>query len=706
MRKKFASISGVIFVLLFLFLTDKPQVSASGDLISWWKLDESSGDAFDSSGNTLKLVNTNVTFSSGRIDGAASFNGSDSYFNNLGPDLANRSFSISSWLYANNLSADRVWLNIGSNSVSDQALHLRLTSTGALRFGFYFDDLDTAGNVFTAGAWHQVVYTYDATTNRRVIYVDGVQKATDIAAADFSGNSDAYLGSWATDEIWNGKIDDVKVYKRVLTSSEIADLAAGGTGPIPVQAVLEATWNEVQPAGNTDMYWTSVKTSRDGNIILMGAQNGEGLYISKDRGVTWNELEPLGLTDDTWFATGVNVDGTVIMAATYGGRVLLSRDSGSTWEDTLAAGNVDSNWVAGGMSADGRTMIAGVSSGRLYVSKDGGSTWSETQPAGNTDKSWHRAAVSSDGGVMLAGVYGGRLYRSRDKGESWVEVRPAGNTDANWNGVSLDKQGTTMLVAIDDSSSGVGKVYLSRDGGTTWTENTPEDINQQQWRVSSMSDNGQTMMVGFADGTLGRLWISQDSGQSWSEARPAGDTEKFWNAGVISGDGYTYIAGVGNSSGTRRVYIVRLSRPVQQNTETRSSSTQIAQPWACTTVSPSGIPNLFQIDAATDKAKLYFSPVVKDTDRYYISFGLKPEDMQFGTEVVSNSSGVMSYTIDHLSPRSTYYVRVRAGNGCATGEWSNEMKFTTATKGSTSGRSFYKNFPARVISAIERVVKF
>lgn len=36
--------------------------------------------------------------------------------------------------------------------MADKALHLRLTSTGALRFGFFLDDLDTADAVFSSGA--------------------------------------------------------------------------------------------------------------------------------------------------------------------------------------------------------------------------------------------------------------------------------------------------------------------------------------------------------------------------------------------------------------------------------------------------------------------------------------------------------------------------------------------------------------------------
>lgn len=80
--------------------------------------------------------------------------------------------------------------------------------------------------------------------------------------------------------------------------------------------------------------------------------------------------------------------------------------------------------------------------------------------------------------------------------------------------------------------------------------------------------------------------------------------------------------------------------------------------------------------------------------------------MRFGGEFSSNSSGVMSYTISELAPNSTYYVQVRAGNGCAAGAWGNQMKFTTTSKGTTAGKRFYKNFATQIIQSIAKLVTF
>jgi hypothetical protein len=126
----------------------------------------------------------------------------------------------------------------------------------------------------------------------------------------------------------------------------------------------------------------------------------------------------------------------------------------------------------------------------------------------------------------------------------------------------------------------------------------------------------------------------------------------------------------------------------------------------CSASVPSRAPDLFQIDTTSNKAKVYFSPVSDHTDKYYIAFGYTPGDMRFGGELVGNSTGVRSYTINSLSPNSKYYVRIRAGNGCATGGWSNEMKFTTAKKGSVNGNRFYKSFASRIVASIAKFVHF
>jgi len=105
-----------------------------------------------------------------------------------------------------------------------------------------------------------------------------------------------------------------------------------------------------------------------------------------------------------------------------------------------------------------------------------------------------------------------------------------------------------------------------------------------------------------------------------------------------------------------------------------SSSSSSTNPPTCSDQQPGSAPQLFQINRAKDKATLYFTPSRNPVSYYYISYGLKESD-EFGTWFsYGSSSGVVSYTINLLSPRVSYYFRVRAGNGCMPGLWSNWLK--------------------------------
>lgn len=71
----------------------------------------------------------------------------------------------------------------------------------------------------------------------------------------------------------------------------------------------------------------------------------------------------------------------------------------------------------------------------------------------------------------------------------------------------------------------------------------------------------------------------------------------------------------------------------------------------------------------------------------------------YGVEFASGvSTGVLSYTVNHLSPNTEYSFRVIGVNGCMPGEWGNTMKIKTGSS-SISGTSYYKNFVSKVLSS-------
>lgn len=73
---------------------------------------------------------------------------------------------------------------------------------------------------------------------------------------------------------------------------------------------------------------------------------------------------------------------------------------------------------------------------------------------------------------------------------------------------------------------------------------------------------------------------------------------------------------------------------------------------------------------------LYFTGADLPYDRYYISYSEKPNTYEHGVEFIATSTN-RTFLINHLKSNTTYYFRIRSGNGCATGAWSNELSAQT-----------------------------
>lgn len=232
---KFYQRAGIFSIILFCAVTLLPVAASASELVGYWKFNESSGDAVDSSGNLPNLTNNNVTYGAGQYGNAAYFNGSTAFFVGTGPDLNGQSFTFSAWLWREAGGGQEIYFSQGSGDGNHNNLHLRVYDDGLMRFGFLNNDLDAPSGTFVMGQWNHVVLTYDAATNARKIYLNGGEaKASDSSISDFIGNTALNIGRWIRnggDQYWTGRIDDLKIYNRALTLEEVDDLAEGGAGP-------------------------------------------------------------------------------------------------------------------------------------------------------------------------------------------------------------------------------------------------------------------------------------------------------------------------------------------------------------------------------------------------------------------------------------------------------------------------------------------
>lgn len=95
----------------------------------------------------------------------------------------------------------------------------------------------------------------------------------------------------------------------------------------------------------------------------------------------------------------------------------------------------------------------------------------------------------------------------------------------------------------------------------------------------------------------------------------------------------------------------------------------------CKDVTPSDAPKLLNIIPGVNSATLNWSESSDPLTYYLIAYGTTPGKYEYGNPNIGGK-GTHSYTVTHLSSDKTYYFTVRAGNGCASGSFSNELSIS------------------------------
>ncbi|NLF01467.1 MAG: DUF11 domain-containing protein, partial [Anaerolineales bacterium] len=183
---------------------------------------------------------------SGRFDRAVRFDNVDDRISvGSGINLANSSFTLEAWAKRGS-SGSYDW-------IIAQGGYIWWWMSQELLFGFSSDNRFVCGfdgnNLYTPSGygdteWHHWACTYNADTNVRVLYRDGVQVASDAPYADYQGTGTMYIGGssqsyyyyyWGDDTYFHGLLDEVVVTKRALSSTEISDRYLRGMGRMSFQ---------------------------------------------------------------------------------------------------------------------------------------------------------------------------------------------------------------------------------------------------------------------------------------------------------------------------------------------------------------------------------------------------------------------------------------------------------------------------------------
>ncbi len=203
-------------------------------LVGLWHFDSKDGSnsttAIDSSGQGNNGTVSGATFTNeGRFKEGYSFDGDDDRIDITGtnPPLTGN-FTVSAWVYP--LQADNAWHSIiGRDSYIDNVWIALKENTND--FSVYLEDViqtsTTGGNLWTNNQWNHIAITYNGSLVQT--YVDGIFKENlpgTYSGVIGSSNVGLNIGDVGAYDM-NGSIDEVRIYNRALTPTEIAGLYSG-----------------------------------------------------------------------------------------------------------------------------------------------------------------------------------------------------------------------------------------------------------------------------------------------------------------------------------------------------------------------------------------------------------------------------------------------------------------------------------------------
>lgn len=270
-------------------------------LVGYWKMNETSwsgvaNEVVDSSGAGNHGVRGGgaTTTNTAKFGKAGTFGGSGDYVD-FGTNSITRKVSVitsSLWIYVNSLPADYAGLiafsKSGTPPQTSSRFQLSVYNTGYIKCGGRSTDTggwserNTDTGLISTGQWYYITCVSDYAGNSIKIYIDGVQKDTtgtvsfgnsitddtDSANGVISGEDDG--GS----KNFNGSIDDVRIYNRVLSGFEVQRFYDWGPPPIAHWTFDEGSGssaNDSSENANTGIIsgttWKSAAECKYGNCL-------------------------------------------------------------------------------------------------------------------------------------------------------------------------------------------------------------------------------------------------------------------------------------------------------------------------------------------------------------------------------------------------------------------------------------------------------
>jgi len=208
---------------------------------AYYKLDESSGTLADSTG-TYNGTNSGATYSAtGKINTAMDFEKSESDYIQATGFTAfayTNDFSFSCWIKQESQVGTNTILSFGKNTSAFEAELYVDAGTVKMRTltNAVGNVVEISGGATSTSTWYHIVGTYNGSTKEMKIYVNGsyVINGTGTSTGATGANGlligEGYYQATLASTTFDGVIDEVGIWSKVLTSDEVTTLYNSGNG--------------------------------------------------------------------------------------------------------------------------------------------------------------------------------------------------------------------------------------------------------------------------------------------------------------------------------------------------------------------------------------------------------------------------------------------------------------------------------------------
>lgn len=201
---------------------------STANLISYWKLNEISGNRLDSFGTNHLTADITVTAPTGKIGNAAGFTGAQVLRCASNPSLqiGNIEFTFTCWIYT---TASGGWVFGKNNVPTSTDYHLELSGTAPV---FRINGGQFASNptALTLNTWNFIVIWRDLAGTGYMRVNNGTVNTTPGGPVPIPGSADFTIGGLQQTYFFNGNVDELAFFKRILLPAEQVSMWNSGNG--------------------------------------------------------------------------------------------------------------------------------------------------------------------------------------------------------------------------------------------------------------------------------------------------------------------------------------------------------------------------------------------------------------------------------------------------------------------------------------------